>query len=617
MADLSEAAKLRAVLLLLVVVIIAGFGVGGWLNGRAADTRTRAMHRANAKSVATLVAAQASVDLRESEITGVRRLMLDVQASGNVKSCRVILTGLGVVASGEPSEIGVMALPERWGTNAARIEQNEHSPVVEVGFEVPQRGSGVVEITPLPTKSVFADTMLRALLIGGVLCGLLLAGYTRAVRGFQALVSVSSALRTASQGERRAEVLRVGEGFGPVADAWNGMLDERDELDARLTDQTVHETIGQGISDGASLPAACDAMVSGMLVIDASGEVIYANGAAGVLLGVSREDIDGGTVDTVFADEQVRDAVRSAVIEGARAASVVEVSRGEGGDEPDAELRIAVRSIETSNGTMASVLVDDITQQRLADRSRNAFVAQATHELRTPLTNIRLYVEQAIDEGDADPAVRAEALNVIGSESRRLERIVSDMLCVSEIEAGSLSIRVGSVRTDGLFAELEKDYKAQAAEKTLELVFDLPPKMPAIEGDRDRIAQALHNLIGNGLKYTPPGGRVEVKVDMPDSGGISVAVSDTGIGIDPDECEQIFDRFYRANDRRIAHVTGSGLGLALAREIARLHGGDIAVESAIDQGSTFTFTIPGSEAGSEAGSGAGSSAGEGNASKAA
>ncbi|MEM9374315.1 MAG: HAMP domain-containing sensor histidine kinase, partial [Planctomycetota bacterium] len=187
----------------------------------------------------------------------------------------------------------------------------------------------------------------------------------------------------------------------------------------------------------------------------------------------------------------------------------------------------------------------------------------------------------------------AEALNVIGSESRRLERIVSDMLSVSEIEAGSLSIRVGSVRPDTLFDDLEKEYRAQAADKSIELSFDLPPKMPAFEGDRDRIAQALHNLIGNGLKYTPPGGRVDVRVDLPEAGGVTVAVADTGIGIDPEECEQIFDRFYRANDRRIAHVTGSGLGLALAREIARLHGGDITVESAIDEGSTFTFSIPG------------------------
>jgi signal transduction histidine kinase len=200
-----------------------------------------------------------------------------------------------------------------------------------------------------------------------------------------------------------------------------------------------------------------------------------------------------------------------------------------------------------------------------------------------------------VDEGEADPQLRAQALNVINSEARRLERIVADMLSVAEIEAGSLSIRPGDVRTDALFEDLTNDYAAQAAEKTIELGFDLPPKMPVIHGDRDRLGQALHNLVGNALKYTPPGGKVTVRVEAPEQGGLIVHVIDTGIGIDPDECERIFDRFYRANDRRIAHVTGSGLGLALAREIVRLHGGDIEVESKLDQGSTFTITLPGAE----------------------
>ena len=593
---LSEASKLRAVLLAAVVVVLGAFGAGGWLSGRAADARSLAMSRERARSIASLVAAQSDLLLRSSDDAGVRRLMLDVQASGGVASCRVALSQLGVIASTDASEIGVMAVPERWGSGVAQVEHDRNSPVVEVGFEVPGRGSGNIEVQALPIESAMADTMLKSMVFGCVLSGLLLAGYARAVRGFRSLVSVGSALRSASNGERRAEALRVGEGFGGIAEAWNNMLDERDALEAQLADRAVLESVGQGAAEGASLPAACDAMAMGMLIIDPNREVMYANGAASVLLGLPRDSIDGGTVNTVFADENVREAIRVAFDEGIRAARIVEIARGENTKEPDAELRIIVRAIESSGGSLVSVLIEDITQQRLADRSRNAFVAQATHELRTPLTNIRLYVEQAIDEGDADPGVRAEALNVIGSESRRLERIVSDMLCVSEIEAGSLSIRVGSVRTDSLFADLEKDYKAQAEEKTIDLVFDLPPKMPAVAGDRDRIAQALHNLIGNALKYTPPGGTVEVRALMPESGGLSVEVRDTGIGIDPDECEQIFDRFYRANDRRIAHVTGSGLGLALAREIARLHGGDISVESAIDAGSTFIFGIPGAGA---------------------
>ncbi|MEM9374089.1 MAG: ATP-binding protein, partial [Planctomycetota bacterium] len=547
----------------------------------------------HARGLASLIAAQADVSLRESDITAVRRLMLDVQSTGSVASCRVMLPGVGVIASTSAAEIDVMDLPASWDPAMPLAEQPVSAGLVRVSFDVQNRGSGVIEVATPTQPSVLKDTMLKAMLIGGVLSALLLVGFSRVARGFSSLVAIGSALRTAADGERRIGVLSVDGTAGGLGAIWNAMLSEHDVLQARLADRAVQERVGQGGVDGAAVTAACGAMASGVLVFDASGDVLYANGAAAVLLGLTREAIEEGDIDAVLADVDVRTAVRDAASVGGRAARVIEVVRGEDSQEPDAELRITVRSIEMGGVLMASVLIEDITQKNLADRSRNAFVAQATHELRTPLTNIRLYVEQAIDEGEDDPALRAEALNVIGSESRRLERIVSDMLCVSEIEAGSLSIRVGSVRPDTLFADLEKDYRAQAAEKSIDLVFTLPPKMPAVKGDRDRIAQALHNMIGNGLKYTPPGGRVEVGLELPDEGGMTVTVADTGIGIDPEECSQIFDRFYRANDRRIAHVTGSGLGLALAREIARLHGGDITVESAIDEGSRFTFSIPG------------------------
>jgi signal transduction histidine kinase len=112
-----------------------------------------------------------------------------------------------------------------------------------------------------------------------------------------------------------------------------------------------------------------------------------------------------------------------------------------------------------------------------------------------------------------------------------------------------------------------------------------------IRGDRDKIVLAIHNLVGNAIKYTPNGGTVTVRV-VEAKGGIRVEVADTGIGINPEEQALIFDRFYRAKDQRIASITGSGLGLTLAREVVRLHGGDISVRSKLNQGSTFTIELP-------------------------
>ena len=218
-------------------------------------------------------------------------------------------------------------------------------------------------------------------------------------------------------------------------------------------------------------------------------------------------------------------------------------------------------------------------------------MAQATHELRTPLTNIGLYVERAIDLAEEDIADRAECLNVINDEVLRLNRLVGEVLSVSEIEAGSLSIRRDDVKLDQLVEDLRESFTRQAEKKEITLAFDLPPKLPTLQGDRDKIALALHNLLGNAVKYTPAGGEVTVTAAEV-QGSIELSVADTGIGIGPDDLPRVFDKFYRAKDERLATIDGSGLGLALAREVIRLHHGDITVKSTLNEGSTFTLTLP-------------------------
>ena len=286
--------------------------------------------------------------------------------------------------------------------------------------------------------------------------------------------------------------------------------------------------------------------------------------------------------------EATQEAVEQAVGSSRRRETLVVDRRASGGS---GVLRFSVRPVRRRDPAVAIVVIEDITQQRVADEAAHEFVAQATHELRTPLTNIRLYLETALDEGDSDPTVRAQCLNVINQENHRLERMVGDLLSVAEIEAGSLQVKHDDVRINQVLHDLEADFQAQAREKRIELRFEIPPKLPVVQADRDKMIMAVHNLIGNALKYTLEGGRVVVRTEA-DKGEISIEVVDTGIGIGPDDLQCIFDKFYRAQDKRIDGVTGSGLGLALAREIVRLHGGDITVESQLDHGSTFTMTLP-------------------------
>jgi signal transduction histidine kinase len=408
----------------------------------------------------------------------------------------------------------------------------------------------------------------------------------------RALGAVSDALRCLGAGETSHEILQVSETFGEAAVAWNKLLREREALQQQLSDERVgtpEGASGQRRSDDSAADA-CDAMWHGLLVVDDQLKVRYCNGAAAVFLRTTREKLRGADAREALPYQRVTDALSGVANRTLRIRSTIEVEPQEGGDTV---LRLSIRPMRGVDTATALVLVEDVTQQRLADKSRNGFVAQATHELRTPLTNIRLYVESLLEDTDQNVLQRAKCLNVINEEVRRLERIVGDMLSVSELEAGSLRLTSDDVRVDALFSQLEADFRMQATERQVGLRFELPPKLPVIKGDRDKIAIAIGNLLGNALKYTPTGGEVVVSVEEKD-GKLSINVADTGIGINESELELVFEKFYRAKDERLESITGTGLGLALSRQVARLHGGDITVQSRLNKGSTFTFTLPAS-----------------------
>ena len=306
-----------------------------------------------------------------------------------------------------------------------------------------------------------------------------------------------------------------------------------------------------------------------------------------MLLESRREELVGNAIVGRPGDPEVEETVRAIASGKSRRRSGIEVKRNEG----RTVLRFTIRAVRREDEGAALIVVEDVTQQRAAEEARHSFVAQAAHELRTPLTNIRLYVEQAIESGEEEVQTRAQALNVINTESQRLERLGQDMLSVAEIESGSMSVHAGDVRLTQLLDELSSDYVAQAREKSIDLKFELPPKLPVIKGDRDKLSLALHNIVGNALKYTPTGGKVVVRVSW-ERDEVRIAVEDSGIGIKDAEQSLIFDKFYRAKDERLKDITGTGLGLTLARDVVRLHGGDITLRSELDKGSTFTVSIP-------------------------
>ncbi len=235
--------------------------------------------------------------------------------------------------------------------------------------------------------------------------------------------------------------------------------------------------------------------------------------------------------------------------------------------------------------------VRDVTQQKLAEEMRDQFVDTATHELRTPLANIKAYAETLALADVIDIEQQKQFLNTINSEATRLARFVDDLLSVSSMELGSLSLNKQVTDLSRMLNEVLAKVRPQVDEKQLSLEVALPEKMPEPELDKDKIATVLVNLLGNAVKYTPANGRVTFRVNITDQ-QIEIGVEDTGVGIAEDELEKVFDKFFRSQDPRVQEQTGTGLGLALAQEVVRLHGGRITVESEINKGSTFSVLLP-------------------------
>jgi PAS domain S-box-containing protein len=471
---------------------------------------------------------------------------------------------------------------------------------LETGITPSGRGPGVVSVVvPLPDNggSVHLVHPLRggldpgvwALPLGVTLVSVL--GVSGAVfvatRRTSGLRRVGSALRALEEGESDRDVLRIAERFGADAVAWNHLL-ERSTGEEGTTNLDAGDRRDTASQSGVLPSSALDAMPVGMMALDERGRLLFCNGAAGAMLGISRASAIG---QAIAENDRLGELVPvvERIASGSAPRATVELTRGEGARRD--VIRATVRALRKEDDATIMVILEDITQQRVADEARNGFVAQATHELRAPLTNIRLLVEEAIETGAAEPSLVARSLTIVNQEARRLERVVADMLSVSEIEAATLTLNLNDVPLARMFADLEADYEAQAREKSIEMVFALPAKLEGMRGDREKLALLLHNVLGNAIKYTPEGGSVRLVAER-DAGALTVTVTDTGPGIAPDEHEKVFQKFYRTEQARTSNAKGSGLGLALAREIARLHGGDITLESAPGHGSTFIVRIP-------------------------
>jgi two-component system, OmpR family, phosphate regulon sensor histidine kinase PhoR len=244
------------------------------------------------------------------------------------------------------------------------------------------------------------------------------------------------------------------------------------------------------------------------------------------------------------------------------------------------------------NGGEGIILVfHDITGLKRLERIRQDFVANVSHELRTPLTAIRGYVEALQDDGLEDRSQAGQFLGVIERHAQRMEKIVSDLLLLSEIESPDRMLRKESLRLAELISVAAEVLRPMAESKKQTIQLKIPAELPFILGDSQKIHQVVVNLLSNAISYTEDGGHIAVEVRGTEK-GVEVSVADNGIGISPEHLPRVFERFYRVDRGRSREEGGTGLGLSIVKHIVETHGGWVSVESKPGQGSRFYFFLP-------------------------
>jgi two-component system phosphate regulon sensor histidine kinase PhoR len=335
----------------------------------------------------------------------------------------------------------------------------------------------------------------------------------------------------------------------------------------------------------AEIEALLAGMDEGVIAVDPQQKILHHNGAAARLIDFDGEKASGRLLWEVVREEAVIRAVRETLASGGRRVFKVGPLRGR-------HLDVSVYPWPAEGPPEGVVVVaHDATESVRYQELRKEFVANVSHELRTPLTMIKGFVETLRDGAAADPVKGPEFLATIEKHVDQLTNLVSDLLELSRLESREGLPRMARVEVATTLSRVVEFMKPAAEKRRQTLDLSLNGGLPGVAGDPDYLERAVSNLVDNAIKYTPEGGGIRVSATS--SGDqVVIEVTDTGIGIPPEDVPRVFERFYRVDKSRSREMGGTGLGLSIVKHVAQVHGGTVDVESTVGKGTTFRLRIP-------------------------
>jgi two-component system phosphate regulon sensor histidine kinase PhoR len=455
---------------------------------------------------------------------------------------------------------------------------------VAVPVRVDGRLVGALRLA-LPVSAVTASyaTLHQVMLAGGAVTLLVALGIGVFVAGrvTRPVVEMQSIARQMSEGSF-------------LVRAPTGSTDEIGMLGRSLNVMAgrLREKIGDLGQEQAKVTAILDAMVEGVVAVDGQEHVLLMNEQARAMFALGSARGEGKPFLEVIRNADLHEIFR-AVHAGGEAALQREIEL----TSPPRILgvnavRLAASGDRSAAGPGVVLVLHDVTALRQLERVRTEFVANVSHELRTPLTAIQGYLETLLSGALEERENARRFLEIALRHSERLGRLLNDLTDLSNIELGKVALRREPVRVDEVVASVVGIIAPRAARAKVDVTSHVPPDLPQVPADRDRLAQILINLVDNAVKYTPEGGSVTVTARRVAESTIETAVTDTGIGIPPADLPRITERFYRVDRARSRELGGTGLGLAIVKHLVMAHGGQLGIESEQERGTTVRFTLP-------------------------
>jgi two-component system phosphate regulon sensor histidine kinase PhoR len=347
----------------------------------------------------------------------------------------------------------------------------------------------------------------------------------------------------------------------------------------------TRETIG-GADPTNILQKILDTTRECVIVVDANMRIAHCNVPAAVAFARDTGlDLETRRLSEVIRDLDLHEAFRKAITARVSSDVRLELTVGE-----NRKFDVHVAPIELNKESCAIGFFYETTQIDRLETVRQEFLSNISHELRTPLTSILAFVETLEDGGIDDQENNIRFLGVIRRNAERMHSLIADILELSLIESGNVTLNKREIVLHTAVQDVLNSLSAKAAEREIDLRNLLGPDVSVV-ADTVRLEQMLTNLIDNAIKFNRRGGNVTIEHVGRDGRDI-ISVTDTGEGILPEHAQRIFERFYRADRARSREIGGTGLGLAIVKHLARLHGGEVTVNSTLAEGTTFRIELP-------------------------